>query len=171
MSYFYDLGGAPANEDCASLGHTPDFDTINAFEVLAYKLAVIARFGPPPAGCRLAPIVNRHEFGHYRTLVLHVENEEDEAVQAYAELAGEGLGSWVEAGFAPPVTYAGTVASIPRPDLTEVVIGALLTTRPDPGGHFPVPEFAMLHGNLAAAFPEQAEAARVRLAVAAESQG
>ena len=47
-----------------------------------------------------------------------------------------------------------------------LVIGALLTTRPNPDGTFPIADFATLHGNLAAAFPEQAETARQRLTAA-----
>jgi hypothetical protein len=35
MSYIIDIGGAPANEDCAQLGQTPDFETVNTFEVFA----------------------------------------------------------------------------------------------------------------------------------------
>lgn len=107
MSYIIDIGGAPANEDCAQLGQTPDFEAVNTLEVLAYKLAIIARHGMPPAGCKLGPHTNRHDFGVYRTLALHIEDEEDEAVQAYAEAVEEGLGSWLEAGFTPPVIYAG----------------------------------------------------------------
>ena len=159
MPYFNDLGGAPANEPCASVGHTPDFATVNRFEVMAYRLAVIARHGPPPAGCRLEPLLNRHEFGDYRTLVLHVENDQDETVRAYADLTEDGLGSWIEAGFAPPVTYVGSVATIPRTDVDELVIGALLTTRPNPDGRFPIDDFATIHANLSAAFPKQAATA------------
>ncbi|WP_334001086.1 hypothetical protein [Sphingomonas aurantiaca] len=119
MSYIIDIGGAPANEDCAQLGQTPDFEAVNTFEVLAYKLAIIARHGMPPAGCKLGPHTNRHDFGVYRTLALHIEDEEDEAVQAYAEAVEEGLGSWLEAGFTPPVIYAGSVATIERLDHVE----------------------------------------------------
>ena len=82
MSNIIDLGGAPANEDCAQLGQTPDFDTVNAHEVFAYKLAIIARFGEPPAGCRLKPLANRHDFGTYRTLSLRIDDEDDEQVGA-----------------------------------------------------------------------------------------
>jgi hypothetical protein len=68
MSYIIDIGGAPANEDCAQLGQTPDFEAVNTFEVLAYKLAIIARHGMPPAGCKLGPHTNRHDFGVYGRL-------------------------------------------------------------------------------------------------------
>jgi hypothetical protein len=126
-------------------------------------LAIIACHGMPPAGCKLGPHTNRHDFGVYRTLALHIDTEDDDAVQAYAEAVEEGLGSWLEAGFTPPVTYAGSVATIERPDHVELVIAALLTTRPNPDGTFPIAAFATLHGNLAAAFPQQADTARQRL--------
>ena len=45
MPDIIDLGGAPAEEDCAQLGRTPDFEAVNAYEVFAYKLAIIARYG------------------------------------------------------------------------------------------------------------------------------
>lgn len=163
MSHIIDLGGAPANEDCAQLGVTPDFDRVNIVEVIAYKLAIIARYGQPPEGCRLAPLANRHDFGTYRTLSLRVEDEESEAVDAYATAVEDGLGTWLEAGFSPPVSYAGAVATIHRADPTELVIGALQTTRPDADGLFPVADFETLHSNLAAAFPEQARLARTRM--------
>lgn len=166
MSYIIDIGGAPANEDCAQVRKTPDFETVNRFEVLAYKLAIIARHGTPPEGCRLTTHANRHDFGTYRTLALQIDAEDDAAVQTYAEAVEEGLGSWLEAGFSPPVAYEGSVASIDRSDPSELVIGALLTTRPNPDGTFAIPAFKVLHGNLAAAFPDQAEIARQRLAEA-----
>lgn len=163
MPYFIDLGGAPAREECAQLGRTPDFEDVNAFEVAAYEIGIIARFGAPPAGCRLAALANRHDFGTYRTLVLHVENELDEAVRTYADQVEEGLGSWLEVGIAPPVSYKGAIASIPRRDRAELVIGAMLATRPDPDGSFAIPDFAVLHRHLSDAFPADAEVARARL--------
>src|SRR3546814_1298296 len=33
MSNIIDLGGTPANEDCAQIGHTPDFERLNRLEV------------------------------------------------------------------------------------------------------------------------------------------
>lgn len=166
MSNIIDLGGAPANEDCAQLGQTPDFDTANAHEVFAYKLAIIARFGEPPAGCRLKPLANRHDFGTYRTLSLRIDDEEDEKVAAYVDAVEDGLGSWLEAGFSPPITYEGSVATIHQLDVTELLIGALQTTRPNPDGRFPIPDFEVLHTNLASAFPEEAALARARWAAA-----
>lgn len=166
MYNIIDIGGAPANEECAQLGQTIDFEAANLAEVTAYKLAIIARYGMPPDGCKLIVHNNRHDFGVYRTLALRVEDQESEAVDAYAEAVEPGLGSWIEAGFTAPVTYTGKVATIERSEHAELVIGAMLTTRPNPDGTFPIADFAILHTNLAAAFPEQAEAARQRLTAA-----
>ena len=83
---------------------------------------------------------------------------------AYAEAVEGGLGSWIEAAITCPVEYDGTVASIPRPELDEVTIGAILTTRPRADGRFAIPAFETIHTNLSAAFPKLAEAARARLA-------
>jgi hypothetical protein len=85
MSYIIDIGGAPANEDCAQLGQTPDFEAVNTFEVLAYKLAIIARHGMPPAGCKLGPHTNRHDFGVYRTPVSGVGVLIIAALEGYGE--------------------------------------------------------------------------------------
>lgn len=167
MPYIVDIGGAPANEPCAQLGQTQHFDLLNKLEVLAYKYAIIARYGEPPAGCRLSGLANRHDFGTYTTLVLHVENELDEAVADYAERVEEGLGTWLEAGFRAPVTYDDATAIEIRDDPIELLVGALHVTRPGPDGRFPIPDFETLHRNLTAAFPGEAEIARARLTEAA----
>ena len=163
MAYDIDLGGAPANEHCALLGHTPDFSEVNRFEVFAYKLALIARYGTPPEGCALRGHDNHHDFGTYRTLMLHVTDDSDGVVRAYATAIEEGLGSWIEAGFTPPVHYDDGIAVIPRTDPCELVIAALLTTRPDHQGRLPVADFETLHRNLTTAFPQQAAIAQNRL--------
>lgn len=167
MSNIIDLGGAPANEDCAQLGHTPDFERLNRLEVAAYRAAVIARCGPPPDGCALISITNRHDFGIYRTLGLRIDADafrRNPSVAAYAETVQDGLASWVEAGFAPPVRYDdGRAPAVDRDRIDDIVTGALIATRPDPSGRFPVPDFEILHRNLAAAYPASAEAARTLL--------
>lgn len=164
MSDIIDLGGAPANEDCAQLGHTPDFERLNRLEVAACRAAVIARFGPPPDGCALVPVTNRHDFGVYYSLGLKVDAgayRRDPAVAAYAEAAQDGLGSWVEAGFAAPVRYEdGSAPTVDRERIDDIVTGALLATRPDADGRFAIPDFETLHRNLAAAYPASAEAAQ-----------
>lgn len=155
MTMIFDLGGAPASEPCAQLGQTPDFATLNLLEVEAYRAALIARHGPPPPGCRFEAIVNNHDFGRYRTLGLAVDAN-DPAVEAYAKAVEEGLASWLEAGFTPPVAYRGSTGHADRHDVAEIVVGALQTTRPDFDGRYPVADFAVLHANLRAGFPAEA---------------
>ena len=163
MSDIIDLGGAPANEDCAQLGHTPDFERLNRLEVAAYRAAIIGRFGPPPDGCTLVSVTNRHDFGVYYSLGLKVDAaayRRNPAVAAYTEGAQDGLESWVEAGFAPPVRYEdGAAPTIDRDRIDDIVTGALLATRPKADGRFAIPDFEILHRNLAAAYPTSAEAA------------
>ena len=165
MSDIIDLGGAPANEDCAQLGHTPDFERLNRLEVAAYRAAIIGRFGPPPDGCTLVSVTNRHDFGVYYSLGLKVDAaayRRNPAVAAYTEAAQDGLESWVEAGFAPPVRYEdGAAPTIDRDRIDDIVTGALLATRPKADGRFAIPDFEILHRNLAAAYPTSAEAAKV----------
>lgn len=169
MPYFVDIGGTPANEPCAQLGQTPNFETLNKLEVLAYKYAIIARYGAPPPGCRLTGLSNNHEFGRYVSLVLHVENELDEAVREYAVAVEEGLGTWLEAGFRAPVDYDDTTPTMVRSDPVEILISAFHVTRPGPDGRFPIPDFEALHSNLAAAFPDEAAIAPARLTEAANA--
>ena len=68
----------------------------------------------------------------------------------------EGLASWLEAGFTPPVAYRGSTGHADRHDVAEIVVGALQTTRPDFDGRYPVADFAVLHANLRAGFPAEA---------------
>ncbi|MDE8650589.1 hypothetical protein [Novosphingobium album (ex Liu et al. 2023)] len=164
MTDIIDLGGAPADEDCAQLGHTPDFERLNRLEVATYRAAIIARFGPPPEGCALATLTNRHDFGVYYTLGLKVDAgaaRRDPAVATYAEAVESGLGSWIEAGFAAPVRYDdGEAPKAERSSIDDIVMGALIAIRPDPDGRFALADFEILHRNLAAAYPRSAEAAQ-----------
>ncbi|QOT74533.1 hypothetical protein H5V43_21930 (plasmid) [Sphingobium fuliginis] len=163
MSDIIDLGGAPANEDCAQLGHTPDFDRLNRLEVATYRAALIARFGPPPAGCELVSLTNRHDFGVYRTLGLKVDAgaaRRDKAVAAYEEVVQNGLESWIEAGFVSPARYRdGELPAVERDRIDDIVTAVLISTRPHPDGNFPIPAFEILHRNLMAAYPRSVEAA------------
>ena len=167
MSDIIDLGGAPANEDCAQLGHTPDFERLNRLEVAAYRAALIARFGVPPDGCVLKTLTNRHDFGVYYTLGLSVDAgaaRRDARVAAYADAVQDGLATWTEACFAAPVRYAdGERPIVERDRIDAIVTGALIATRPGPDGRFAVPDFETLHRNLAAAYPASAKAANTLL--------
>src|SRR3546814_17387587 len=48
-------------------------------------------------------------------------------------------------------------SAVDRDRIDDIVTGALIATRPDPSGRFPVPDFEILHRNLAAAYPASAE--------------
>ena len=167
MPYFVDIGGTPANESCAQLGQTPNFDVLNQLEVLAYKYAIIARYGAPPPGCRLTNLSNNHDFGRYVSLVLHLENELDEAVRDYAQTVEQGLGTWLEAGFRAPVEYDDATPNVIQRDPVEILVSAFHVTRPGRDGRFPIPDFETLHRNLSAAFPDEAAIAAARLTEAA----
>ena len=157
MPITIDLGGAPAEEDCAQPGQTDDFARINQLEVLAYRAALIGLFGLPPDGCTLTPQANHHDFGTYTTLALVIADTADLATtRAYAEAVEDGPATWLQAGMAPPVTYNDSEAICHKTTVPEVVVGALATTRPGSGGRFPLPAFKTIHRNLAAAFPAEA---------------
>ena len=76
-----DLGGAPTNEDCAQIGHTPNFDLVNTAEATLYRAALIAVAGPLPAGISLRIKANRHDFGAYRTVEAIIDNDQDDGSQ------------------------------------------------------------------------------------------
>lgn len=166
MFDIFDIGGAPANEDCAQIGHTADFERINRLEIDAYRAAIQARFGMSPEGCQLVQITNRHDFGPYRTLGLKVWTvAQDRAdVIAYVDHVENGLGSWIEAGFTAPVRYDDAVPiGDEHRTIADIVVGALMTARPNPDGSYAISDFAMLNANLSVAYPDCAIAARARL--------
>lgn len=159
MPITIDIGVAPANEDCAQLGLTPDYSAANRLEVLAYRAAIIAVHGTPPEGCRLEPKSNHHDFGTYCSLVLTITDEAPvRGAHAYAAAVESGLGHWTEAAMAPPITYCDSIARWHKRTASDVVLAMLMSTRPDEDGHFRIPAFSTIHGNLTDAYP--AEAAR-----------
>ena len=134
-----------------------------------YAAAIQAMFGVPPQGCLLKPVHNGHDFGNYLTLALKIEaeRENDPAVVAYSEAVEDGLGSWLEAGFGPPIRYlADKSATTEGRDFEDIVMGALRTTRADQGGGWARPDLEHLNTNLAAEFPTLAEAVRQQLELA-----
>ena len=161
MPFVIDIGGAPASEPCAQLGQTPDFERINKLEVAAYRAAIIAQYGSPPAGCALVELRNPHDFGTYYTLGVRVDDDDATigAAADYLNAVEEGLGTWLEAGFSPPVTYDGDGEAKDVRKLQDIIISALLITRPGPDGRFALADFQRLHGNLTSAYPAEACAA------------
>ena len=147
-----DLGGSPANEDCAQLGITPGFENCNKTELDVYTAAVVALNGPPPKGLRYAKIANRHDFGTYWTLALQNDPAICDAASAwrYAERI-HAPSSWIEAGFPTPVDYTDPKRPRLRP-ASNCIAAALSITRPDTTGTFWPPENAILHTNLRDAY-------------------
>src|SRR3546814_18402955 len=61
----------------------------------------------------------------------------------------------------PPVRYDdGRAPAVDRDRIDDLVTGALIATRPDPSGRFPVPDFEILPRNLEPAYPASAVAPR-----------
>ncbi len=149
-----DLDGAPAGVPCAQLGQSPDFARFNLLEIATYKAALIARHGLPPAGCSFSVVVNRHDFGTYRTLEARADDTLPEAV-AWFDAVSEGLDTWLDAGFRSPVEYDAAYRPLSSIDTVAVAIrGAMGITRPLPDGRFPIADFAALHRNLRHAYPD-----------------
>lgn len=157
MTYTVEIGAAPINEECAQLGQTKDFETINRVEVRLYRAAVIATYGVPPEGVTLRAKSNAHDFGTYLELVAEISSaaDQDPTACAYVTRVEDGVLSWLSAGFAPPIQYQrGGHAELGGRTFEEVVRGAMMTTRPRHDGSFFPPENENLHRNLCAGFPD-----------------
>lgn len=157
MPFTVEIGAVPVNEECAQLGRTEDFETINRLEVRLYRAAIIAKYGVPPDGIMLRAKANAHDFGTYRELVAEVSDtaEDDPAVEAYLTVVEEGVFSWLSAGFAPPIEYGPCGrANLHGRSFDDIVRGAMMTTRPREDGSFFPPDNRILHENLRAGFPD-----------------
>lgn len=142
------LGACPAEEDTAQLGRTPNFDRLNRLEVDCYQAALIAHYGPPPAGATFKRERSSHDFGHYVELALRIDTTDDAAL-AYAHQLDEGLGRWFHAGFTAPVDYPDSATpTIHHADLTAAIRSAVNIVRP------PYPDGERAIENLRAFYPE-----------------
>lgn len=146
------IGACPAEEDCAQLGCTPDFQRLNRLEVDCYQAALIARYGSPPAGAAFARDTSNHDFGRYTELALRFDPA-DEVASAYAMLVDEGLGRWLHAGFTAPVEYPDSGSpQIRHADLAAAIRSAVSIMRP------PFPEGERGQANLRAHYPDMVTA-------------
>ncbi|SLK09217.1 hypothetical protein [Novosphingobium mathurense] len=139
MPYYIEIGAAPWNEDCAQLGQTPDFATINRLEVDAYRGAMIAAYGPPPKGITFAIRSNPHDFGTYRELAVKVDKNdfEDATAAEYLDKLENGLTSWISAGFTAPVSYLpGAQTRKNAANVNDLIRSAKMVTRPMSDGRF-----------------------------------
>lgn len=153
-----DLGGAPWGEDCAQIGHTPNFNKVNAAEVALYRAALIAKYGQPPKGIRLQPKANDHDFGRYHTLEAVIECDDDPVAEAYLAKIDKGIERWFHAGFSPPDFSALEKTNDVIGFVTRAIRGAINTTRPISDGSFFPPDFETLHNNLNSAFEPEGTA-------------
>lgn len=155
-----DLGGAPTNEGCAQIGHTPNFDLVNTAEAMLYKAALIAVAGLPPAGISLRIKANAHDFGTYRTVEASIDNDKDDGGHAsHLETLEIGIAFWHQAGFAPPEFGQLTASNQLAGFVVDAVASALRITRSNSTGAFFPESSGSLHRNLTAPFPEAAQRA------------
>jgi hypothetical protein len=157
MTYSVEIGAAPVNEECAQLGQTKNFETINRLEVRLYRAAIIAKYGVPPDGVTLRARANAHDFGTYRELVAEISDDkaDDTAAADYLAQVEDGLFSWLCAGFAPPIRYEpGGIADVGGRTFDQILAGAMMMTRPRPDGSFFPPDNETLHRNLCGGFPD-----------------
>lgn len=146
-----ELGAGPANEPCAQLGRTPDFERVNRHELRAFQAAVIAVNGAPTAPLEFAAIANAHDFGTYWTLwVVSQVSVLPQGARRWLDGLDVPL-SWISAGFPPPVTYAGSALPCLRP-FADVIAAVLQITRPHADGSFFPPANALLHRNVEATY-------------------
>jgi hypothetical protein len=142
------IGACPAEEDCAQLGRTPDFQRLNRLEVDCYQAALVARYGPPPAGAAFARNTSYHDFGRYTELALRFDSE-DEAAIAYSGLVDEGLDRWFHGGFTAPVEYPdSSTPEIHHADLGCAIRSAISIMRA------PFPDGERMISNLRAHYPD-----------------
>lgn len=168
MPYFIDLGAGPAEEDCAQLGQSPNFDSLNRLEIAVYKSALIARYGPPPRDAA-SPACPTDTISVAMSNSSSISRTSSTRPSPTMRHASRRDSPRREAGFTAPVEYNGETPTIVHADPADAVISALLITRPGPNGLFPIPDFAVLHGNLTQAYPAEAAAANARLAEAADA--
>lgn len=155
-----DLGGAPWNEDCAQIGHTPNFDLVNTAQATLYRAALIAVAGPVPAGISLRIKANAHDFGTYRTVEASIDDEQDDGSHTgYLDILETGIAFWHQAGFAPPDFGKLTASDQLAAFVMDAVASALRITRPSSTGAFFPASSGPIHRHLCAAFPEAAQSA------------
>lgn len=148
MATTFILGACPFDEHPAQLGRTPDFPRLNRLELDCFQAALIAFYGPPPAGARFGREASTHDFGRYTELTLRFEDGDETALR-YAQQLEQGLGRWFHAGFGAPVDYPDTSApTIHYDDVAAAIESAIRIMRP------PFPDGERMIANLRSYYPE-----------------
>ena len=160
----FSVGGAPADEPCAQTGVTAHWVTLQQLECTVYRAALIARFGVPPEGARLAITSHTHDFGSYAQVEI-VFDRDDADSAGYFERVEDGLSTWLAANFTAPVDYDDRAQERvgSRRDAGDVITAALMTSQQlISSGHATEREHDAVR-NLSAAYPASAAEAASRL--------
>lgn len=164
---FIDISGTPAEEQCAQVGTDHRASEWSRQEAVAYRAAMIALCGPPPKGYAINVQPHHHDFGTYYTVRLLTP--ETGRSEDYEARFASGLRYWHEVVMSPPIDYRDPKHPKPRHpthSATESIIGAIVSTRPDPNERFPAPTFEKIHNRLSNAYPDLAALARQRIRTA-----
>ncbi len=166
----FSIGGAPSDEPCAQTGITANWVTLQQLECTVYRAALIARFGLPPEGARLAITPHNHDFGSYAEVEIVFDRDDADSV-AWFERVEDGLSTWLEANFSAPVDYDDRAQERigSSRDAGDVIAAALTTSQQlVNSGHATDREHDAVR-YLSAAYPAcAAEAARRLLAIAVD---
>lgn len=160
----YSLGSTPGDETCAQTGVTANWVMLQHLECKVYRAALIARFGEPPEGSRLAIKTSSHDFGSYAEVEIRFDSNDAEHI-AYFERIEAGLGTWLEANFTAPVLYDRRGQPQPgsiRPAV-DCVVGALMTSLRLAADGYATEREQSAIANLSTAFPACATIAIDRL--------
>jgi hypothetical protein len=165
----FSIGGAPSDEPCAQTGVTRNWVYLQQLECTVYRAALIARFGIPPEGTRLAIKSHDHDFGSSAEVEILFDRDDADSV-AWFERIENGLSTWLEANFTAPVDYDDRAQERvgSRRDAGDVITAALMTSQQlVNSGHGADREHDAVR-HLSAAYPAcAAEAASRSLAITA----
>lgn len=154
------IGAAPAEEECAQVGCTPDYARYNRLEADIYKAAIIARWGSPPHSVQLLVEPCRHDFGTYYEVQAFYDRD-DEAAADYVAAIEDGLARWIDVGFLQPVVYGpdSAVRSTNYGTRNEAVQRTIVSLERQRIAGYGTPAEAMYIDNLRTAYPEVAKRA------------
>lgn len=75
-----DLGSAPSDEDCASVGIDDDYEVRAKRECRALINQFNRLCGDPPPAARFRIMANPHDFGTYYSVVIDFDPDDEDAV-------------------------------------------------------------------------------------------
>lgn len=168
-----DLSGTPCEEECAQIGRYPEATNHSYHEAKAYRAALIAVHGLPPEGYTLRVRANPHDFGTYHTVELVCPAEASLENCEYENAVEDGLSHWRQALMPAPYNHERSppTAICAGSPSDEAIRRAIIASRPDHHGAFALDSFRDVHTRLRAAFPAQATAADITIAIIHAQEG